>query len=318
MRLLDDADRLWHDHPVMVVATTRPSLLEDRPRWGAGLSQHVRLTLGALSGRESRTLVQALLHRVDALPTEVVDLVVDAGEGNPFYLEELVSWLVDSGVVVPDQPSWRVVPALLGAVAVPHSLKGLLQARLDGLTGPERAVLQRASVVGRVFWDEAVTHLDPSPDPQDEAFDHLRERDVVFERETSTFASAREFLFKHALLRDVAYESVLRTRRQAYHRRAALWLAETSARAGRDEEYAALIAEHFDRAGDPAAPEWYLRAARRAARVFALDDARTLLNRATHSWGPPFRSWRSRSSPCGRTSASGWATGPGRRPTSRG
>ncbi len=93
MRLLDDADRLWHDHPVMVVATTRPSLLEERPRWGDGLNQHVRLTLGALSPRESRMLVRDLLQRVDDLPVELVDLVVDAGEGNPFYLEELISWL---------------------------------------------------------------------------------------------------------------------------------------------------------------------------------------------------------------------------------
>ena len=280
MRLLDDADRLWHDHPVMVVATTRPSLLEDRPRWGDGLSQHVRLTLEALSGRESHRLVRELLQRVDDLPPELVELVVAAGEGNPFYLEELVGWLVDSGVVVPGRPEWRVVRELVGTLAVPPSLKGLLQARLDGLGTHERAVLQRASVVGRVFWDEAVTHLEPGPAGTDRAFDRLRDRDIVFEREISTFASAREFLFKHALLRDVAYDGVLRTHRRTYHRRAALWLAETSARAGRDEEYAALIAEHFDRADDPAAAEWYLRAARRATRVFALDDATALLDRA--------------------------------------
>jgi tetratricopeptide (TPR) repeat protein len=285
MRLLDEADRMWRDVPVMVVATTRSSLLEDRPRWGSGLDHHVRLTLGALSRRESRTLVLELLQKVDDPPTELVDLVVDSAEGNPFYVEELVTWLIDSGVVVPDSPRWRIADELVGRLVVPPSLKGLLQARLDALTSPERAALQRASVVGRIFWDDAVTHLASegaavAPDAEPAPFDHLLARDLVFERELSAFESAREFLFKHALLRDVAYDSVLRARRREYHRRAARWLADVTARTGRVEEYAAIVAEHFDRAHDPEAAAWYLRAGRRASRVFALDEATHLLERA--------------------------------------
>ena len=284
IRLLDEADAMWRDARIMVVATTRSTLFEERPRWGSGLEHHVRLNLGALSRRESRTLVRELLQRVDEPPAELVDLVVDAAEGNPFYLEELVTWLIDSGVVVPDTPHWRVVEDLVGRVVVPPSLKGLLQARLDALTPSERAVLQRASVVGRIFWDQAVTHLAPDglADGANGAapFDHLLERDLVFERELSAFDSAREFLFKHALLRDVAYDSVLRARRREYHRRAALWLSDVTARTGRVEEYAAIVAEHFDQAHDPAAADWYLRAGRRANRVFALDEATHLLGRA--------------------------------------
>ena len=112
------------------------------------------------------------------------------------------------------------------------------------------------------------------------SFDHLLARDLVFERELSAFDSAREFLFKHALLRDVAYDSVLRARRREYHRRAARWLAEVTARTGRVEEYAAIVAEHYDQAHDPEAAAWYLRAGRRSARVFALEEATHLLERA--------------------------------------
>ena len=287
MRLLDDAERMWRDCPVMVVATTRSTLLEDRPRWGSGLDHHVRLTLGSLSRRESRTLVLELLQKVDQPPAELVDLVVDSAEGNPFYLEELVTWLIDSGVVVPDSPRWRIVDELVGRVVVPPSLKGLLQARLDALTSSERAALQRASVVGRIFWDDAVTHLAADGDSADATpFDHLLARDLVFERELSAFDSAREFLFKHALLRDVAYDSVLRARRSEYHRRAGLWLADVTARTGRVEEYAAIVADHFDRAHDPDAAAWYLRAGRRSARVFALDEATHLLARAEQLVAP--------------------------------
>ena len=281
MRLLDDAERMWRDCPVMVVATSRTSLLEERPRWGSGLEHHVRLSVGALSRRESRTLVLELLQKVDDPPMELVDLVVDSGEGNPFYLEELVTWLIDSGVVVPDSPRWRIVDDLVGRLVVPPSLKGLLQARLDALTSSERTALQRASVVGRIFWDDAVTHLAADGDSGDTApFDHLLARDLVFERELSAFDSTREFLFKHALLRDVAYDSVLRARRREYHRRAARWLADVTTGTGRVEEYAAIVAEHLDLAHDPDAAGWYLRAGRRALRVFALDEATHLLERA--------------------------------------
>jgi class 3 adenylate cyclase/tetratricopeptide (TPR) repeat protein len=283
MRLLDDAERMWRDAPIMVVATTRSTLFEERPRWGSGLEHHVRLNLGALSRRESRTLVLELLQRVDDPPADLVELVVDSAEGNPFYLEELVTWLIDSGVVVPDTPRWRVVHELVGRLVVPPSLKGLLQARLDALPSSERTVLQRASVVGRIFWDDAVAHL--SAEQVDAAnatapFDDLLDRDLVFERELSAFESAREFLFKHALLRDVAYESVLRAHRREYHRRTARWLADVTARTGRVEEYAAIVAEHYDQAHDPAAADWYLRAGRRARRMFALEEATHLLERA--------------------------------------
>ena len=102
----------------------------------------------------------------------------------------------------------------------------------------------------------------------------------MLQREVSQFASAREFLFKHALLRDVAYDGVLRAHRERYHQRAATWLAETSAAVGRADEYAAVIAEHFERAHDPAAAIWYLRAGTRAASVYALTEATRMLDSA--------------------------------------
>ena len=136
----------------MVVATTRSSLLEDRPL-GLGPGPPRPAHPGRCRAGEP-TLVLELLQKVDDPPMELVDLVVDSAEGNPFYIEELVTWLIDSGVVVPDSPRWRIVDELVGRLVVPPSLKGLLQARLDALTSSERAALQRASVVGRIFWDD--------------------------------------------------------------------------------------------------------------------------------------------------------------------
>ncbi len=280
LRWLDAADPLLHGTQVLVVATTRPTLLEERPHWGEGLAHHVRLPLPALSRRETRELARRLLQHVEDLPATLSELVVDAADGNPFYVEELVTWLLDAGVVVRDEPHWFVVDELVHSVVVPSTLKGVLQSRLDALGSEERDLLQRASVVGRVFWDDAVARLDEAHEPSALVLDTLRRREIVYQREVSAFESAHEYLFKHALLRDVAYDSVLRAHRERYHHHAATWLAEVSAAAGRQEEYAAIIAEHFEKARDPEAARWYLVAGRNAASVFALEEATRLFEQA--------------------------------------
>ena len=279
---LDAADSVLTAAPVMVVATARPTLLESRPHWGEGLAHHARLTLEPLSRRESRLLLGELLQHVREVPRELVDLVVDGAEGNPFYIEELVTWLVDAGVVVRGDDAWDVRVDRIEQVRVPSTLKGVLQSRLDSLEGAERAVLQRASVIGRVFWDDAVAHLgggSSSELPVAGALDRLRGRELVHQRGSSAFDSSREFLFKHALLRDVAYDGMLRSHRRGYHALVAGWLAEVTERHGRVEEYAAVIAEHTDLAGDPSAARWYQRAGARAARVYASEEALRLLGR---------------------------------------
>ncbi|KQT92242.1 hypothetical protein ASG49_09900 [Marmoricola sp. Leaf446] len=283
LRWLDAAAPELADATVLVVATARPTLLERHERWGEGLAHHERLDLAPLSRRESRELVGEILARVEDLPRALVDLVVDHAEGNPFYLEELVTWMVDAGVVVRGDPAWTVALDRVGAVSVPPTLKGVLQSRLDSLTPAERDQLQRASVLGRVFWDTALaamTRREVDPAVVDADLERLRTRGLLLERPESRFAGSREFVFKHALLRDVAYDGMLRAHRERYHARAARWFARAATDSGREETFAAVVAGHLDRARDADAARWYLRAGRRAAAVHALDEAQRTLARA--------------------------------------
>jgi tetratricopeptide (TPR) repeat protein len=201
--------------------------------------------------------------------------------------------LIDQRVIVPGTVEWSVDTTRLGEVHVPPTLTGVLQARLDRLTPDEKTVLQRASIIGRVFWDGAVEHLSAgvtaparlattrepfapvssAGDPEvGRALESLRGKELIYRREASAFAGAREYIFKHALLRDVTYESVLKRERREYHRRAADWLARHSG--GRVGEYAGLIAEHFERAQSPEdAAEWYGRAGRQARDTYAPETA---------------------------------------------
>ncbi len=280
----DAADEVLRNSQVLVVATARPSLLERHPRWGEGLEFHVRLPLAPLSRRESSQLLAEILQRVDSIPSSLRDLLLSTTEGNPFHLEELVKWLVESGVIVTGEDAWHVREAQLHGVHVPPTLRGVLQARIDALSPPEQQVLQRASVIGRVFWDDAVASFDPAPTTSTAtvaALDSLRGREVVYQRPDSAFDGTQEFLFKHAVLRDVTYDSVLRAQRRIYHGLAAHWLEQMAERNQRIDEYAALIAGHHDNSGDAlVAGRWYLRAAGQAASVHALAEATRLLDRA--------------------------------------
>jgi tetratricopeptide (TPR) repeat protein len=159
-------------------------------------------------------------------------------------------------------------------------LTGVLQARLDSLPATERETLQRASVVGRLFWDAAVIYVgDEDPVSVASIWPALGRRELVYPREETAFEGTREFVFKHALLRDVTYESVLLRRRRAYHLRAAEWLI--LAGGDRVDEYADLIAAHYAAAGDaPAEAEWQTRAGKHAAARFALPEAERAISRA--------------------------------------
>ncbi len=266
--------------PVLMVALARPDLMERRPTWGDGPAPHTRLDLTPLDADQGRALVDALLAKVVDAPAELRDTVANAAEGNPFYAEELVKMLIEAGVIVVGPDRWTANLARLQTLRVPPTLTGVLQARLDALTPEARETLKRASVVGQVFWDAVVAALSQAGGTAVEgSLATLRGKEMVLGRDASQFEGTREFAFKHALLRDVAYETVLLRQRRPYHAQAARWLIERSAE--RADEYAALIAEHFDRAGavDQAAT-WYARAGRQAQAVYANADAIALYRRA--------------------------------------
>jgi class 3 adenylate cyclase/tetratricopeptide (TPR) repeat protein len=281
--------------PLLVVCLARPVLLERRPAWGEGRERHERLRLQPLSKKESRQLFEEILRRARGVPAELRELVVSGAEGNPFYVEELIKMFIDQKVIVPGAEVWSVDASRLGEVHVPATLTGVLQARLDRLTPEEKVVLQRASVIGRIFWDGAVEHLGAritgairretslasfaatgvpvgGGEVVASALESHRRKELIYRREASAFAGSREYIFKHALLRDVTYESVLKRERREYHRRAAEWLTWQSG--GRAGECAGLVAEHYERAQEfePAA-EWYGRAGRQARETYAPETA---------------------------------------------
>jgi class 3 adenylate cyclase/tetratricopeptide (TPR) repeat protein len=271
--------------PILIVGAARPGLIERRPLWFERRDLHSRLDLHSLSKQDSHRLLEEVLQKVEQVPEAVRELVVSHAEGNPFYVEEMVKMLIEEGVFVKGEESWQVQMDRLSAVHVPSTLTGVLQARLDSLAEEERSVLQQAAVVGRVFWDAAVVHVNRNGDGElaDDSIlprlDALRERELVYRNDMSAFSGAVEYIFKHAVLRQVTYESVLKRLRRVYHALIADWLiAHSGERAG---EVTGLIAGHLELAGDDDRAAGYLRrAGEQAVAQFANKEAAGYFSRA--------------------------------------
>jgi class 3 adenylate cyclase/tetratricopeptide (TPR) repeat protein len=271
--------------PVMVIGTARPEFFERRPHWFEGRAFHTRINLHPLTRRESLNLVEEVLQNLDYLPKDLRDLIVSNAEGNPFYLEELIKMLVDGGVILKTEPRWQVQLEKLATVHVPSTLIGILQARLESLPSKERILLQQASVIGRIFWDRVLIYINQIEDSLlDEVSiqNHLLElrwKEMLYQREPSTFADSSEYIFKHAVLREVTYESVLKRYRRAYHAKVAEWLIEHSQQ--RQGEITGLVADHLEQAGKNELAFYYLKqAADEAAQRYANSEAIQFYQRA--------------------------------------
>ncbi|HNT55173.1 MAG TPA: adenylate/guanylate cyclase domain-containing protein, partial [Anaerolineaceae bacterium] len=279
--------------PLLTICVARPGLLERRPDWPACCS--TLLELRPLNETESRALVHEILQKARLVPEALCSLIVQRAEGNPFYTEELIKMLIEEQVIQTHADQWRIDASRLETLHIPATLTGVLQARLDSLVPDEKSTLQRASILGRIFWDRAVAHLskemgkENTPHPTETtlekalqtALNGLRDRRLIYRRDKPAFEGTAEYIFVHVLLRDVAYESVLKRDRRHYHAEAARWLARTAKASGREDEFSVLIAGHFEQAGELlSAQEWYQRGAVNATLRYANAEARHCLDHA--------------------------------------
>jgi tetratricopeptide (TPR) repeat protein len=253
--------------PVLFLAMTRPDLWERRPAWGAAVRSAVRIELSPLRAEESAELLRHLLGDATA-PPEALEPVLARSEGNPFFAQELLRMLVEDGYLVRNELDWRLDRAL--PTTLPDTVQGVIASRIDLLAPHEKRAIQDAAVVGRIFWVGALEALG-TPDAA-RAVDGLVDKGLAWERDGSGIEGDRELIFNHVLTRDVAYQGIPRVRRQAAHMDALDWVERVTA--GREEEFAEILAHHAEAAGDTARTARYaMLAGHRSARVFAADEA---------------------------------------------
>ncbi len=241
--LLDLLERVLLDveAPLLLIATARPELLELRPGWGARALGDTML-LEALSAHDTVDMLDGLMD--GALPLGLREMVVRRAEGNPFFVEEVVGTLLDTGLLTRADGTWSLA-TLPSDFSVPDTVQAVIAARIDLLERGEKLGLQAASVIGRIFWAGPVYDLVDDAEP-DLAI--LEERDLIRRRSGSTLEGDREYAIKHALTREVAYESLPKASRARMHAAFARWL---EGHVGSADEFASLMAHHLAAAVAP-------------------------------------------------------------------
>ena len=267
--------------PVLVIGTGRPEFLDRAPTWP---KEPIRLE--PLTTDDVERWIDEL---VPGEPASPVRSLLERAEGNPLFLEELTAMLLERGALRTDA-GFDLEPE---AAVVPESVQALLASRIDLLPPSEKAALQAASVIGRGFWPGAVRELLRGGEPD---LRLLEQRDFVRRRSGSTLEGEPEYIFKHALTREVAYASLTRRGRAQLHAGFASWLER---RVGGRDEHAPALAHHYAEAVRPEdadlawedeaarfeelrarAVGWLRRAAELAVSRYEIDDALGLLDTA--------------------------------------
>lgn len=288
-----------NDAPVMFLAAARPTFGDRQRHFVDGMRAVGELMeLAGLPDKDCRRVVQNLLQGAHAVPEPFVRHACEKALGNPLQLEQIVQLQVDSGAIerLPDG-GWRVHTARLVDTRIPGTLRDVVKAKLARLGAVERSILEKAAVVGEVFWSGCVEMLRRTDeghawdeadrfwntprrtDELNQVLADLRRREIILRAPQSAFPSSREFSFKHTLEREILYESIEGPRRARYHRHTAQWLELQSP--ARTAELAELVALHWERGFNPRkAASHYVVAADRARESHLNQKAATLYRKS--------------------------------------
>jgi class 3 adenylate cyclase/tetratricopeptide (TPR) repeat protein len=289
-------DMHWSDAPSIELLRQLLSLTEEiplvllfafrnerqAPAWGIKMAadsefshRYTEINLRPLSETESNELVDRLLENAE-LPARLRENILDKSAGNPFFIEEVVRTLIDTGVVVPEERSvngalrrtWRTTGESAD-FAIPDNLQSLLSSRLDRLEEATRSTLQVASVIGRSFYRRVLQAVDEASTELDRHLGTLIRMDMI--REAARLPEI-EYAFRNPLTQEAVYKTILHKHRRSFHRR--VGEAIEALYPDRLEGLFGVLAYHFSQAGeDEKAITYYRQAARQSVAVYAYDEA---------------------------------------------
>ncbi|OFW72477.1 MAG: hypothetical protein A2Y55_10035, partial [Actinobacteria bacterium RBG_16_68_12] len=233
------------DAPLLLLCPSRHDLLEQRPAWAErpGASG---IFLEPLTAADTEQIVENLLGRA-GIAEDARARIVSAAEGNPLFVEQLLSMLIDEELLRFEDGRWAAVSDLAD-LSVPPTIQALLASRLDRLFAEERAILEPASVIGHVFPKDAVEHLAPD-EIRSQVPAHLAGlASKQFVRPDLSAVDEVRFRFNHALIREAAYNGLLKRARATFHERFVDWADRVNRERGREIEYEEILGYHLEQA----------------------------------------------------------------------
>ena len=235
------------DIAVVIACGSRPDLLEEHAQLVMEDEVTRRVILEPLSADESGLVIQNLLGTTE-FDEAVRAKIIEAAEGNPLFVEQMLSMLINDGSLHRDDAGLWTITSDLGAMTVPPSISALLTARLDRLGGTDRAVIECGAVIGQVFYRGAIEELVPDSirAAVGPSLRSLSRKELVAFDESTRFAGQEAFRFLHILIRDAAYQGLLKRSRAELHEGFVEWLERVAP--DRLLEYEEICGHHLEQA----------------------------------------------------------------------
>jgi len=254
LQLIEYLFQIVHNQPLLLLLSFRPQeglVHEYQRHWVDSIPDYKAITLAPLTEAESKLLVENLL-RIKNLPEKTREIILQKAEGNPFYLEELLRSLLDTGLLFWQEGQIHLKQEI-EQLHIPNTLQGVIEARIDRLHSEEKITLQTASVIGRLFGKQVLEYLieqEKRVIALNPTLRTLQDRELIRQR------MLYEYIFKHAVTHDVTYNILLMARRRELHQYAGEALE--SLFPTQTEELAAALAWHYQRARNHEKAIFYL------------------------------------------------------------
>ncbi|MDZ7698079.1 MAG: adenylate/guanylate cyclase domain-containing protein [Deltaproteobacteria bacterium] len=273
LELLESLQRITKNRQLLFINVFRPGYLEKFGARAAAGAQ-VKIELQPLETTDGEALINNMLQ-IRGLPYTVKAQILGQADGNPFFIEEVVRSLIDEGMVIQKESGFQVTDRIEQAV-IPPTINDVLMARIDRLEGRTRKLVKVASVIGRSFFDLIIKDVANSIDNVDDRLAYLKDVQIIKDR---TRMQQLEYMFKHALAREAAYESILLQQRKTLH----LKVARSIEKIFKDRlhEFYGMLAFHYGKAEDlDKAGEYLTRAGEEALKASASSEALNYLQEA--------------------------------------
>jgi class 3 adenylate cyclase/tetratricopeptide (TPR) repeat protein len=272
LELIEALFRLVEEFKILFILVFRPGYADTGERILKSIEENypshwTKIDLEALTETESQELLSNLLQ-IKGLPQHLREQILQRAGGNPFFLEEVVRSLIDEGAVVLKNGDYQVTEKIT-QVVIPQSIHALIMTRIDKLDEATRNLVRTASVIGRNFFYRILTEVASNIEEIDRRLDHLKEIQLIRERRRM---EELEYLFKHALAQEAAYESILLKRRKELHNKVARSIEKVFNE--RLHEFYGMLAYHCSMGEDlDKAEEYMIKAGEEAMKSSASSEA---------------------------------------------
>ncbi len=265
---------LENSHNLMFLITHRsPFILFDSRQLELLGDSFQELKLRELSPGEMQEMMKSIL-KATTIPDELQTFVQEKGEGNPFYLEEIINSLIESGTLLRTQGGWELNRPF-GDMDIPASVHSVITSRLDRLDSGVKSLLQEASVIGRTFHYEILKKVTRHPQDLDRSLHDLEDLDFI----RAESPQSDEYFFKHALIQEVVYDSLLRRDRQTMHHRIGVVMENVFH--DRLLEFCETLAYHFQQGEFPyKAVDYLIKSGRKSLKKYAVEESHQYYNQA--------------------------------------